>query len=197
MAFYDIDLKDQVAGNHELWTIEEIIGFSKIMYRFKGFENKVGRSGFGIDVGIRCLYLQFHYDLSDRELETRLRFDIAFRWFCGFTAFEPTPDHTFFCRFRKLIGTQGISLLFKIIVDRSKEKGIMRSVFRFADATSIITKQTTWEERDQAIKHGEEKLNNSNIEKYSADTKPVLGVKESGNSGLAIKGILVSIWPQI
>ncbi|MSR88820.1 MAG: transposase, partial [Candidatus Margulisbacteria bacterium] len=104
MAFYDIDLKDQVAEKHELWTIEKIVEFPKMMYRFKEFEKRVGRNGFGVDVGIRCLYLQFHYDLSDRELETRLRFDIAFRWFCGFTAFEATPDHTFFCRFRKLIG---------------------------------------------------------------------------------------------
>jgi IS5 family transposase len=177
MAFYDIDLKDQVAGKHELWTIEKIVDFSKIMYRFKEFEKRVGRNGFGIDVGIRCLYLQFHYDLSDRELETRLRFDIAFRWFCGFTAFEATPDHSFFCRFRKLIGTKGIGTLFKIIVNRSKEKGLMRSVFRFADATSIITKQTTWEERDKAIKEGEDKLNNNNIGTYSADKNARFGCK--------------------
>ncbi|MSR88783.1 MAG: hypothetical protein EXS67_03910, partial [Candidatus Margulisbacteria bacterium] len=72
MAFYDIDLKDQVAEKHELWTIEKIVKFPKMMYRFKEFEKRVGRNGFGVDVGIRCLYLQFHYDLSDRELETRL-----------------------------------------------------------------------------------------------------------------------------
>ncbi|MSR88662.1 MAG: transposase [Candidatus Margulisbacteria bacterium] len=71
---------------------------------------------------MRCVHLQFYYDLSDRELEKRLRFDIVFRWVCGFSAFEETPDHTFFCRFRKLIGTKSIELLFKIIVNRSKEK---------------------------------------------------------------------------
>ena len=53
----------------------------------------------------------------------------------------------------------------------------MRSVFRFADATAIITQQTTWEERDQAIKHGEEKLNNSNFvletAKWFLQTKPI------------------------
>ena len=50
------------------------------------------------------------------------------RWFCRFTAFEITPDHPFFCRFRNSIGTKGIELLFKIIVNRSKETVIMRSV---------------------------------------------------------------------
>ena len=126
MAFYDIDLIDQVKDQHELWTIEKVVRFSSLIYRFKDIEAGVGRNGFGIDVGIKCLYLQFHYDLSDRELEKRLRFDIAFKWFCGFTAFEQTPDHTFFCRFRKTLGTKRIGQLFKAIVTKSKDAKIMR-----------------------------------------------------------------------
>lgn len=177
MSFYDIDLKDQVANRHELWRIEEVIRFSSLMYRFKDLETGVGRNGFGIDVGIKSLYLQFHYDLSDRELEKRLRFDIAFRWFCGFTGFEETPDHSFFCRFRKLMGAKRIGQFFDMIVKRAKAEEKMFSVFRFADATTVITKQTTWEERDKAIKDGEEKLNNSTIKKYSADRQARFGCK--------------------
>ena len=188
MAFYDIDLKDQVAERHELWRIEKVIGFSSLMYRFKDLETGVGRNGFGIDVGVKSLYLQFHYDLSDRELEQRLRFDLAFKWFCGFTAFEETPDHSFFCRFRKLMGTKRIGQLFDLIVKRAKDDKIMRSVFRFSDATSIITKQTTWEERDKAVKEGEEKLNNSNIENYSADSEARFGCKGKSKFWYGYKG---------
>jgi IS5 family transposase len=188
MAFYDFDLKDQVEGKHVLWEIERIVKFSALTYRFKDLEAGVGRNGFGIDVGIKALYLQFHYDLSDRELEDRLRFDMAFRWFCGFTAFEVTPDHSFFCRFRKLVGTERISKLFKIIVNRSKEAKIMRSTFRFADATAVITKQTTWDERDRAIEHGEEKLNNQNIKKYSADPEARFGCKGKSKFWFGYKG---------
>ena len=188
MTFYDTDLKDQVAGRHELWKIEEAIKFSTLMYRFKDLATGVGRNGFGIDVGIKSLYLQFHYDLSDRELEVRLRFDMAFRWFCGFTAFEETPDHSFFCRFRKMVGTKRIGLLFKSIVKRSKDAGYMRSVFRFADATAVITKQTTWEERDKAIKDGEEKLNNRNIKDYSADKQARFGCKGKSKFWFGYKG---------
>ena len=188
MAFYDIDVKDQVAGQHELWDIERIVNFSSLMYRFKDLKEGVGRNGFGVDVGIKSLYLQFHYDLSDRELEKRLRFDLAFRWFCGFMAFETTPDHTFFCRFRKLIGTKRIGKLFDVIVKRSKEAGIMRSVFRFADATALITKQTTWEERDRALAKGEEVLNNQNVEKYSADPDARFGCKGKSKFWFGYKG---------
>lgn len=188
MAFYDFDLRDQVKKKHELWEIEEAVGFKKLMYRFKDLDLGVGRNGFGVEVGIRALYLQFHYDLSDRELEKRLRFDIAFKWFCGFTAFGETPDHSFFCRFRKLMGTKRIGILFKAIVKRSKEAGIMRSTFRFADATAIITKQTTWEERDRALEQGEEALNNTNIKKYSADPQARFGCKGKSKFWFGYKG---------
>ena len=42
MAFYDIDLKDQVAEKHELWTIEKIVGFSKFMYWLKILRKRLG-----------------------------------------------------------------------------------------------------------------------------------------------------------
>ena len=104
MSFYDIDLKTKIAGQHILWEIEKIISFSSLIYRLKDLESRLGRKGYGAEVGLRCMYLQFHYDLSDRQLEERLNFDLAFKWFCGFTAFEETPDHSYFCRFRKLVG---------------------------------------------------------------------------------------------
>ncbi len=53
----------------------------------------------------------------------------------------------------------------------------MRSVFRFADATAVITKQTTWEERDKALAEGEIDLNNKNINRYSADSQARFGCK--------------------
>ena len=177
MSFYDMDLESQIAGKHELYEIERIVGFSKMVYRFKSLEKNLGRSGYGVLAGIKAIYLQFHYDLSDRELEKRLRFDMVFRWFCGFTAFEDTPDHSFFCRFRKLMGTKKIGELFKVIVNRAKESGIMRSVFRFADAKAIVTKETTWEERDRALAAGKTGVNNNNIEDYSADKEARFGCK--------------------
>ncbi len=65
-----------------------MVKFSTLVYRLKDLEKGLGRKGYGCEVGLRCLYLQFHYDLSDRELEKRLRFDMAMKWFCDFTAFE-------------------------------------------------------------------------------------------------------------
>ncbi len=76
------------------------------------------------------------------------------------------PDHTFFCRVGQILGPRRISQAFKNIMQKAKEKGIVRSVFMFVDATAIKTKETTWQERDKALAEGEEKLNNTNVGKY-------------------------------
>jgi hypothetical protein len=39
MAFYDYDLTEQVKGKHELSKIEEVVGFSGLVYRFKDLAN--------------------------------------------------------------------------------------------------------------------------------------------------------------
>ena len=188
MTFYDIKAEEKIAGQHELWDIEKTIGFSSLRYRVKDLETTVGRHGYRIDCGLRSLFLQFYYDLSDRQLEKRLRYDIAFRWFCGFSYEEETPDHSYFGRFRKALGTKRLSKLFKVIVNKAKDTGQLREVFHFVDATTIVTKNTIWAERDKAIKQGEEALNNSNIKKYSADPQARFGCKGQSKFWYGYKG---------
>jgi len=187
MAFLDMDLTEQVKG-HKLCKIQETVDLSSLVYRLKDLETDIGRHGYGLDVGLKALFLQFFYDLSDRQLEERLRYDLGFKWFCGFTAFEQTPDHSYFGRFRERVGTKRIGKLFKAIVNKAKEKHLIRGVFHFVDATSIITKNTTWAERDKAIKEGEEALNNANIKKYSADPQARFGCKGKSKFWFGYKG---------
>ena len=51
------------------------------MYRLKDLEKEMGRHGYGVDVGLTSLFLQFFDDVSDREREERLRYDLGFKWF--------------------------------------------------------------------------------------------------------------------
>ena len=101
-------------------------------------------------------------------------------WFCGIGLEEETPDHTFFCWIRTTLGTHRIGQVFKNIMQKAEEKGIVRKVFTFVDSSAIKSKETTWEQRDKAIKQGEEKLNNENVEKYSADQDARFGCKGKG-----------------
>lgn len=180
MLFYHYDLDQLVDPKHELREVARIVDFSKIAKKHMELKATVGRNGYGVDVGIKALFLQFYYDLSDRELETRLRHDLAFRWFCKIELEDQTPDHSFFSRIRKKLGTKRIGQVFKNIVQKSEDAGIIRKVFTFVDSTAIKSKETTWTDRDKAIKAGEEKLNNRNIEKYAADREARFGMKGRG-----------------
>jgi IS5 family transposase len=177
MLIFNYDLEKIVRADHELREVNKVVDFVKISRKFVELRTTVGRKGYGLDVGIKCLFLQFFYDLSDRELERRLRDDLGFRWFCKINLDEDTPDHTFFSRIRKTLGTKRIGQAFKNILQKAEEKGIVREVFTFVDATAIKTKETTWQERDKALAEGEEKLNNKNIENYSADKDARFGCK--------------------
>lgn len=177
MTIFKYDLDALVRENHELRKADKAVSFQKISRKYIELKKETGRKGYGVEVGIKCLFLQFYYDLSDRQLEDRLRDDIGFRWFCRMDLNEQTPDHTFFSRIRKALGTKRIGQVFKNIKQKAEEKGVIRKVFTFADASAIKTKETTWAERDKALKDGEEKLNNENVAKYSADKDARFGCK--------------------
>lgn len=177
MTFLKYDLEVLVRKDHKLRKVEKLVSFIIIAKRFSKLAKELGRKGYGIEVGIRCLFLQFFYDLSDRQLEERLNDDIAFRWFCGFSIKEDTPDHTYFCRIRKLLGTKNIGRIFHMINEKAKRNGILRDVFTFVDAQAIKVKETTWNERDKALKDGEDALNNKNVKNYSADKDARFGCK--------------------
>lgn len=177
MLIFSYDVEKIVSKDHELRKVAKVVDFVKIARKFIELKTTVGRRGYGLDVGIKCLFLQFFYDLSDRELESRLRHDMAFRWFCRMPLDEITPDHTFFCRVRQIMGPKRIGQVFKNIMQKAEEKGIVRKVFTFVDSTAVKSKETTWNERDKALAEGEEKLNNKNVGNYSADKDARFGCK--------------------
>lgn len=177
MTFFHYDLETIVEAEHPLRRISTLISFESLAYRFKELETTAGRSGYGLEVGLKCLFLQFYYDLSDREAEDRIRDSLAIRWFLGFKVGDKTPDHSFFGRVRETLGTKRVHQLLQVINRKAKEKGVMKSLFTFVDASAIRAKETTWKERDKAMAKGEEELNNDTIEKYSSDPDARFGCK--------------------
>jgi len=177
MNFADCDLDKIVERNHPLRKIRNLISFKSLVYRVRDCASELGRQGYGLEVALKCLFLQFYYDLSDRQLEERIKDSLAIRWFCDFEITTPTPDHSYFGRMRKLIGTENIGKIFRLINRKAKAAGMVGGVFNFVDASTIKTKETTWTERDKALKEGEDNINNKNIGNYSADKDARFGCK--------------------
>lgn len=170
-----------VPENHPFRQLEKLIDFEELTIPLRKLYSDLGTSGVAVEKGFKSLLVQFWEDYSDREMEKAVRENLAVRWFCGFSLTEITPDHTYFCKLRKRIGTQKLADIFNAVNDQLRKKGMFGDVFKFIDASAIITKTALWKERDKALERGEEALNNLNVENYAADKEARWGAKSKTN----------------
>lgn len=166
---------------HPFRRLNEILDFETLVTPLRQVYSTLGTHGIDVERGVKALLIQFWENYSDREMERAVRENLAIRWFCGFGLAEETPDHSYFGKLRKRIGTKRVANLFKEVNATLESRGLFGNVFTFIDASSIITKTALWEERDRAIKDGAEKLNNKNVEHYAADKDARWGAKSKTN----------------
>jgi len=162
---------------HPFRKLNELIDFETLIAPLRSLYSDLGQNGIDVQKGFKALLLQFWEDKSDREIENALRENIAIRWFCGFSLQEKTPDHSYFGKLRGRIGAKHLADTFKRINTILEGYGLFGNFFTFIDASSIVSKIALWNERDQAIADGEEKLNNANVMKYAADKDARFGAK--------------------
>lgn len=166
-----------VKNDHPYRKINQLLDLSELEEKFLKLYSEKGASGLPIGKGLRTLILQFMEDYSDRQMERALEENLAVKFFCGFEIGDETPDHSYFGKLRKRLGTENVAKIFNFVVEQMSRRGLVGNCFSFVDSTAVITKTALWEERDQAIAEGEEKLNNANVKKYSADTHARWGCK--------------------
>lgn len=170
-----------IPADHPFRRLDAIVDFTELVAPLRECYSELGAEGISIETGFKTLLVQFWEDYSDRQNEKAIRENMSVRWFCGFGLTETTPDHSYFGKLRKRIGTERLADLFNAVNAILADHGLFGNMFTFIDASSIITKTALWEERDQAIKAGEEKLNNLNVKKYAADTDARWGAKSKTN----------------
>jgi transposase, IS5 family len=181
-------LEDLVSKTHPYRRFREYLPKSLMSEHLRGIEQVKGASGYGIERLFLCLLLQFMEDLSDRELERFLRENNAAKWFCGFTLSEKTPDYSLFTHVRSGISANKLSMLFSSMRNQLKDAGLMSEVFTFVDATHLISKANLWQERDKAIAHKMEKLNNETLPKVAVDKQARMGCKGKDKYWYGYKG---------
>jgi len=166
-----------VKEDHAFRKLNEMINFEELIVPYRDLYSNIGKEGIDVIKGFKALLIQFWEDYSDREMEKVLEENVAVKWFCGFDLLEKTPDHSYFGKLRKRLGTKNIADIFNNINNLLRKKGLFGDVFKFIDASSIVTKTALWKERDKAIDRGEEKLNNKNVSNYAADKEAKWGAK--------------------
>ena len=172
-----LSLDDLVSANHPYRHLDQVLSFSELSKPYQTLYSVKGRKEKGVEFGLRALVLQFMEDLSDREMERYLQENTACKWFCHLALGEKALDHSYFGDVRKRLGTKNLMDLFSQVRNSLKGMGLIREVFTFVDASQLISKLTTWSDRDKAIKMGLETFNNDTICKVSADKQAWFGCK--------------------
>ena len=89
-------------------------------------------------VMLKLEFLQYHDNLSDRQVITRAQTDVAYRYFLGVPMKKELPDPSSLCIFRGRLGVEGHREVFHAIVTQAREHGLVKDRLRLKDATHVI-----------------------------------------------------------
>ena len=122
------------------WTpIRNIL--SQVDYRNN---NHKGRDCYSPETIIRIFIVQLYYNLSDRQIEEQLIFNVLFLNFCRLSLSSPIPDHSTLCRWRsRLIEFNVYESLFEEINNQLEAKGITIRNGACIDATFVASAAST------------------------------------------------------
>jgi transposase, IS5 family len=176
---FNSPLLEELVQDHIYLRLLDLVDFASVANAFTDcFSGDKGSYGYPLESCIKMLILQQAENISDRRMERYLRYDLGAKYFCGFNLTEATPDHSYFGKLRKRIGTEKIADLFNSVTKQLEKKGIVSNVFSFIDSTAIISKVSLWEEYDKAHeKEAPSSLHNGNVFKYAVDKDARIGCK--------------------
>jgi transposase len=113
---------------------------------FENLRSKVA-ANYCIDLGrpaedplvmLKLEFLQYHDNLSDRQVITRAQTDVAYRYFLGVPMKKELPAPSSLCVFRGRLGVEGHREVFHAIVAQAREHGLVKDRLRLKDATHVI-----------------------------------------------------------
>ena len=87
---------------------------------------------------LKLEFLQYHYNLSDRQVLDQTHYNLAFRLFLDLSLNSDLPDPSLLSYFRSRLGAALHQQLFDDIVGQAREKGLVKDRLRLKDATHVL-----------------------------------------------------------
>jgi transposase len=87
---------------------------------------------------LKLEYLRYHDGLSDRQVIARATTDVAYREFLQVGVESPLPDPSSLCYFRGRLGVDGFRKVFRQVIAKAREQGLVKDRLRLKDASHVI-----------------------------------------------------------
>jgi transposase len=128
-----------VPQDHYLRRVLAVVDFERCRDRLAScYSVDQGRPAKEPTLLLKLEFLQYHYNLSDREVVEQARYNMAFRCFLGLSLKSSLPHHTLLTVFRERLGVEKHQAVFDDLVAQARERGLVKDRLRLKDATHMI-----------------------------------------------------------
>jgi transposase len=128
-----------VPENHYLRRVRQAVNFERCRdLMASAYCTGLGRPAVEPLLLLKLEFLQYHYNLSDRQVIEQAQYNMAFRWFLDLSLHSPLPHHTLLTYFRERLGADKHQQLFDAIVGQARAQGLIKDRLRLKDATHVL-----------------------------------------------------------
>jgi transposase len=128
-----------VPPHHYLRQVKAVIDFERCRAEFAAcYSQALGRPAREPILLLKLEFLQFHYNLSDRQVIEQAQYNMAYRYFLGLSLASTLPHHTLLTKFRDRLGVDKHQRVFEDIVAQARERGLVKDRVRLKDATHVL-----------------------------------------------------------
>lgn len=128
-----------VPADHHLRRVKEVIDFERFREKVSDvYSPKMGRGAEDPVRMIKLGYLQFQYNLSDREVLKQVQVNVAYRYFLDLSLESALPTYGLLSQFRSRLGEVRYLALFEEVLAQARQKGLVKDRLRLKDATHVI-----------------------------------------------------------
>ena len=128
-----------VPPDHYLRQVKQVIDFEALREKVRDcYSAEMGRAAEDPVILIKLEFLQFQYNLSDREVIAEAQVNVAYRYFLDLSLDSELPVPSLLSQFRTRLGEARHQALFDEVVAQARAHGLVKDRLRLKDATHVI-----------------------------------------------------------
>src|SRR5215510_7127612 len=120
-----------VSEDHYLRRVKAVIDFERLRPLLAdAYSNDQGRPAIEPLLMLKLEFLEYQYNLSDRQVIEHSRCNMAYRHFLGLSLHSDLPHHTSLTYFRQRLGVERHQQVFDAVVGQARERGLVKDRLR-------------------------------------------------------------------
>ena len=136
--YYNINLDSLVPEDHFLKKLEKLLSFDFVRNITRDYYSHTGKPSIDPKVLVKMLLIGYLFDIrSERKLVEEISLNLAYRWYIGYDLDEEVPNHSIFSKARVRFGKKLFVDIFKKILVKCIELGLVSSEGMLIDSTIV------------------------------------------------------------